>query len=421
MMATDLKKKVCAFLLCVICFVCCDDKPYSLKSDEIDSYYDEIDFYYYYTINNKQATACFAPVMYNKTDTANPVERFKLVHISDVHVSDWSVDNNYKTPNNLIESVTFANQSELKINAMVATGDHISGGIKRDALTFLNSFYTHLYADNRIPTFPCYGNHDSNMERRLQSEYLNSAELASTFTNKGNYSLQRPVGKSYYYADVKNPMGGYIRFIALDMTDQPDFQYNTMINAVFSQEQTDWFANVALKQGMTEEHGVIVLTHYPFQPYREDASTYLIDGNFIHTYKLFPEIIEAFRSRSSIQKVFGNIHHSSEPCMVDYDFSESKGEFICYLGGHAHVFAIFDVEKLSNANKQLLPQRMILCTNQAASNAGVVFNRVHRENSSLSSNCFNLYSIDTRERKIYITYFGAFDPSFGQFPIVIDY
>jgi predicted MPP superfamily phosphohydrolase len=374
-------------------------------------------------VNNKQAVARLVPFMYNRTDAANPIERFKLVHISDVHVSDWSVDNNYQSPNNLIESVTFANQSELKINTMVATGDHISGGTKREALQYLNSFYTHLYADNRIPTFPCYGNHDSNMSERSKSEYLSSAELANAFTNKGNYSLQRPAGKSYYYADVKNPMGGFIRFIALDMTDQPDFQYNTMINAVFSQEQIDWFANVALKQDMTDQHSIIVLAHYPFQPYKNDASTYLIDGNFIHSYKLFPEIIEAFRSRSSIQKTYENIWKPLETCTVDYDFSESKGEFICYLGGHAHVFAVFDIKGLSNANEQLLPQRMILSTNQAASNAGVVFSRVRRENADITSNSFTIYSIDTRERKIYITYFGSFNPSSGraEFPIILDY
>ncbi|MDR1203701.1 MAG: metallophosphoesterase [Tannerellaceae bacterium] len=415
MMASDLKKKTGVFLLFVLCFLNCDDKPYSLRSNN--------DYELYYTINNKQAVARLAPIMYNRTDAAIPVERFKLVHISDVHVSDWSADNNYKLPRNLIESVTFANQSELRINAMVATGDHISEGTKENALMFLNSFYTHLYTDNRIPTFPCYGNHDSNMGERLQSEYLSSAELANAFNNKGNYSLQRTAGKSYYYADVRNPMGGFIRFIALDMTDQPAFQYNTMINAVFSQEQIDWFANVALKRDMTDQHSIIVLTHYPFQPYREDASTYLIDGHFIHTYKLFPEIIEAFRSRSSIQKTFGNIRQQSDRGTIDCDFSESKGEFICYLGGHAHVFAVFDVVGLSNANEQLLPQRMILCTNQAASNAGVVFNNAHRENASISSNSFSIYSIDTRERKIYITYFGSFNPSSGraEFPIIINY
>jgi predicted MPP superfamily phosphohydrolase len=413
-MTTDLKKRTGVFLLLVLCFACSDDKPYALRSN---------DYEYYYMINNKQAVTRFAPLMYNKTDTANPIERFKLVHISDVHVSDWSIDNNYKSPNNLIESVTFTNQSELKINAMVATGDHISGGTKQEALLYLYSFYTYLYADNRIPTFPCYGNHDSNMSEHLKSEYLSSAELANAFNNKGNYSLQRPAGKSYYYADVKNPMGGFIRFIALDMTDQPDFQYSTMINAVFSQEQIDWFANVALKQGMTGQHGIIVLAHYPFQPYKNDASTYLIDGNFVYSYKLFPEIIEAFRSRSSIQKTYENIRQPLETRTVDCDFSESKGEFICYLGGHAHVFAVFDIKGLSNANEQLLPQRMILSTNQAASNAGVVFSNVHRESKAVSSNCFNIYSIDTWERKIYITYFGSFNPSSGraEFPLILDY
>ncbi|MDR1403353.1 MAG: metallophosphoesterase [Tannerellaceae bacterium] len=410
----DLKKRISVFLLLALSLIHCDNSPYSLRSNEAE---------FYYMANNRQAVNRLAPLMYNKTDSASPVERFKLVHISDVHVSNWSADNNCKYPNNLIESVVFANQGEVRINAMVATGDHISEGKKPDALMYLNSFYTHLYADNRIPAFPCYGNHDSNMSERLPYEYLRSAELANAFNNRDNYPLQRPAGKSYYYADVKNPMGGTIRFIALDMTDQPDNRYNTMKEAVFSQEQIDWFAHVALQEGMTARHGVIILTHYPFQPYKEDASTFLIDGNFIHTYKLFPEIVEAFRSRTILQKTFQNFRQPSDTRSVDCDFRDSEGQFICYLGGHAHTFAVLNVEKLSNANEQLLPQRMILCTNQAASNTGVVFNSVHRENGSIASNCFNIYAIDSRERKIYVVYFGSFNPSYrhDEFPVIINY
>ena len=48
---------------------------------------------------------------------------FKLVHISDPHLSDFSESNHYSYPINLIQSVKFANQADLNINAMVATGD----------------------------------------------------------------------------------------------------------------------------------------------------------------------------------------------------------------------------------------------------------------------------------------------------------
>ena len=55
-------------------------------------------------------------------------------------------------------------------------------------------------------------------------------------------------------------------------------------------------------------------------------------------------------------------------------------------------------------------QKMIICTNQAPSEAGTVYNRVKREEDSLSSNSFCIHAIDTQEHKIYITFFGAFRP-----------
>ena len=54
---------------------------------------------------------------------------------------------------------------------------------------------------------------------------------------------------------------------------------------------------------------------------------------------------------------------------------------------------------------------MILCTNQAPSEAGRVYNRVIREENSLTSNSFCIYAIDTQERNIYMTFFGAYQPS----------
>ena len=67
---------------------------------------------------------------------------------------------------------------------------------------------------------------------------------------------------------------------------------------------------------------------------------------------------------------------------------------------------------------------MILCSNQAPKDAGIVYNRVKREEDSISSNSFNIYYIDTLNEKIYITFFGAYqpdnDPSFPEV-IVLPY
>ena len=53
---------------------------------------------------------------------------------------------------------------------------------------------------------------------------------------------------------------------------------------------------------------------------------------------------------------------------------------------------------------------MIICTNQAPSETGTIYNRVKREEDSLSSNSFCIHAIDTQEHQIYIPYFGAFQP-----------
>ena len=67
---------------------------------------------YLYTINNSEATQRLDSIMYNKTDTDKIYERFKIVHISDPHISAISTNNNYTNPINLKQSVTFANQTQ---------------------------------------------------------------------------------------------------------------------------------------------------------------------------------------------------------------------------------------------------------------------------------------------------------------------
>ena len=210
---------------------------------------------------------------------------------------------------------------------------------------------------------------------------------------------------------MPNPQGGTIRFISLDMLDQPKAIYNTLYYAYFSPEQINWLGEVALKKDMTNQHSIIITTHYPLQPYSSDAYTYLCDGDFIHPWSMIPEIVEAFRSRTKIHKTYQNKVTKENDLSINFDFSNSQGEFVCYLGGHDHVTTHFDIEGFENQNRNLLPQKTLLCTNQAPSETGRVYNRVFRKEDSLSSNSFCIYAIDTYEKNIYITYFGAYKPS----------
>ena len=184
----------------------------------------------FYAQNNKDATRRVDSIMYNKADTSNKYERFKIVHISDPHLSAVSKSNNYVTPINLMQSIKFANQSKLKINAITITGDFISNGDKNDALQYLRAFSTNFRWNNKVPSVICTGNHDSNMIEKIAKHYINREEINMILFPDGKIK-----DKNYYYADLKNPQGGTVRIISLDMIDQPADEYFTLYYACYTQ------------------------------------------------------------------------------------------------------------------------------------------------------------------------------------------
>lgn len=382
-------------------------KDLKLRSQENDTHFWD---------NAKTAAQRLQQIMYRNENGKMGNERFKLVQISDPHLSDYSPSDHYEYPINLIQAVKFANQQELRINALVATGDFIShSDDKERAKSYMCSFSHYFLWENFIPSFACMGNHDSNMNGKDNTASITKEEINKIlFSESGNATRQQPNGENYYYADVANPQGGYIRFIALDMLDQPGIRYNTLHDAVFSAAQVKWLIEVALKEGMTDSHSVVILTHYPFQPYSGNASTYLCDGDFIYPWSMIPEIIEAFRGRTVLHKTYANRSVRTENIQVDADFAGYRGEFVCYLGGHAHCDALFSIENLENRDPARLPQRMFLCTNLAPSEKGQVYNTVERIEDTPSSNSFRIYAIDTSEKKIYATHFGAHKSAAGE-------
>lgn len=396
------------YLFLSLLWICCGCENtldgLSLRSDQNERFY---------WGNNAAASERVAKIMYNESNGSRS-ERFKIVHISDVHLSSWSPSNHYVLPINLRQSVQFANQPELRINVMAVTGDFISYGKKSEAKAYMKSFASSLQQDNFIPYVICTGNHDSNIGAQedrspIMSTLFYKPEITNLlFTNNQN-SYKRIPNENYYYKDFSNPQGGTIRMIALDMIDQPSDVYNTLNYAHYSQEQINWLSNVALREGMTSSHSVIILNHYPFQHHDSGASTYLCDGDYIHPWYMIPEIVEAFRGHTTLTKTYPN-QFGGEDIHVDADFTNNTATFICYLGGHIHANAYFEIKGLSNEQMNLPKQKMIICTNQAPSEAGTVYNRVKREEDSLSSNSFCIHAIDTQEHKIYITFFGAFHP-----------
>ena len=213
---------------------------------------------------------------------------------------------------------------------------------------------------------------------------------------------------------MTNPQGGYIRFIALYNSEQDYFSYKGINYSSISQKQVDWLINTALKEGMTNNHHIIILNHHPFQVYSKDNSTYMTSGVYLFSEQLVPSIIDAYMQRSTIkQKYKSSIIKDS--IVIDADFATYTGEFICHLGGHAHTIATIDVRpKSDDAKKQI----MLLANTLSPNMQNNSFVNIKREKGKETSNSFSIYAIDTTEKNIYITYFGAYPSIFNAINVV---
>lgn len=376
----------------------CSDKE--ITAEEIINYYD---------INKQNSINQLSSILSGGSELKSGGEDFfKIVHISDVHVTSWSSNNRTPTPGNLLEAVWFANDPEININVIVDTGDHIGNKTettKEDALNFLNVFASTLYNNNKIPTFTCTGNHDANMMNADFSKYaLSKTDIYNHLTSRTNYKIQTTGIENYYYADVSNQQGGFIRIIAMDVIDQEGTEYDAQHYAVISQKQIDWLCEIALKENMTDKHSVIVLFHYPLPANNDNLKEF--ENEFLYNWRSIPEIIEAFRCKKRITYMFKNKKKGIEDLYIDASFENAPGEFICYLGGHAHTFMNYEIEGFEGLEPTLPKQIMILANNMSPSEKSKK-SPIERHREGLRNNTFNIYAIDTKTKKIHITFFGA--------------
>jgi len=384
------------------------------------------DIPHFYEVNRAECLRKFAPFIGNTTQKQF---FFKIVHISDVHVSSWSSNCPANQPYNLEEAVRFANDPAAGFHTLIETGDHINNKLETqrdEALKYLDAFANALYSpSNLIPTFTSTGNHDANMLNPDHPEYaLSKADIYNHITSRTNYAIHTDGVQNYYYADLPNPAGGVIRIISLDVIDQDGVEFDAQHFALFTAQQVNWFCETALKENMTENHSVIVLIHYPL-PSNAPAAKDFVFNDFQYHWLLVPEIIEAFRSKSDFthkyicnfrakrinpvaQKMTKRNVVELEPdtLSVNVSFRDAPGEFICYLGGHAHTYLHYGVDDIRNKNPDLPKQIMILANNMSPSERNAK-SPVQREINGVMNNTFNVYAIDTVNKTIHITFFGA--------------
>ena len=121
---------------------------------------------------------------------------------------------------------------------------------------------------------------------------------------------------------------------------------------------------------------------------------------------MIPEIVEAFRSKRKLNKEYRNRFVKGDVMKIDADFSDTPGEFICYMCGHIHTYFNYEVKGIPNSNPNL-PNQVVLVSNNMSPSEKNPISPIERETVGIKNNTFNIYSIDTKKRTIDVTFFGA--------------
>lgn len=369
------------------------------------SCFDEVDLHSkIYNLNKTEFLEAYSKI-------EAPLEKVNIIHISDVHI--WDGDSEL----NLSQAINLIAEDSIEINAVVCTGDLTIGfdsyTKKSDVIKQLD-INKQLALKSNVPFLSQLGNHDSNDDDGIVSSSITKREQWETYFEALSLKWaqikwgDKTNFRHYHYYDINHPTGN-IRVIVLDQLDhdcQVDSNnlliYRSSVDAVYSQKQIDWLCNVALDT--PPNTGIIICNHFPFMHRGNKKTSLLINGQFIQSWKMIPDIIDAWKNRSQIRKTYKD-SKNLQNISVNADFSKqnSNNEFITYLVGHVH----HKTHGLIEGYNQIY-----LMENTLGQGKGL-FSPVDRERNTISSSAFSMLSIDRSKKVIYRTSYGAYDMSLG--------
>lgn len=374
---------------------------------------------------------------YKKGNTSGSwYDRFVLMQISDLHVSTGSQISRMKA-RDLIAGANF-----IAPDLVVDCGDVSVGGDQTQQKTYDDfDAYTSIVTDS-LPAGTLLavtvGNHDSNDKAH---DYPTTFYERAT-TKQGQWShLWGPIStkyssivwgdsthyKGYHYIDI--PKGDYtLRVIVLDGLDHADYtsesvSYDCYRNEVYSQSQINWLCDILSEKtasrpyGIDENYGVIIVNHYPFAPYRasgySDIYPALNDGMFTQGWTMIPEIVKAWKDRTSISKSFPDATQEGSgwplpglnPITVNADFSNvpASALFITFLCGHTHSKNMFIVQEEDGVNFGLM-----MLVEDSGRYQGTALSRVVKTDYGYENTAGSQLAIDMHTRKIYRTAYSAY-------------
>ena len=333
-------------------------------------------------------------------DIASMIKRFTFVHESDIH-------GDTVRHSNILDYINYKSY----IDALITTGDIVASNFTND-FTFFSQSKTKISKD----ILPVLGNHDVGTST-LKSLCGTTAECYTRYIQPFEQYGIVTNGKNYWYKDYANYN---IRIIALyeydnedDNTEDPT-QYRLIRGyKVFSQEQINWF--IATLNSTPSNYHVIILTHLAsygdysecewVDEWTDRTSRYTtgivnqsyIDGNPIGA------IVNAWIKGIAINLSWGFIGAASylTPITANHDFTaRGAGIFVGYFHGHYHRDGLCTLVDY--------PEQHVYRTVGSSAKVQVIRRTdLNRTQGTKSEDSFNVCSVDTVNRKLYIVRVGA--------------
>ncbi len=284
---------------------------------------------------------------------------------------------------------------------LILGGDHTNNGNKAYGIECFEGLKEHLCG---LKYFPVNGNHDDNS---IWDYYIESEKSVNHHTVQEIYNMfyshLPEIGANiegedtlYYYFD--DPSAS-VRYIFLDTNDIPmiytetgTLEYTKQSCFGVSQAQADWLINTALDT--KENTDIIICAHNAFFPSfdKKDLNEVLEDVNYIESkpIRFLNEIFDAYNQKASLCQEYGE---GIFKVCVNADFSKCNGNILCFMAGHHHR----DIVEKSQGGIPII-----------YSDCAIMYKyNTPRVDGDISELLFDVVTIDTTNKKIYITRIGA--------------
>lgn len=282
-------------------------------------------------------------------------------------------------------------------------GDLLNYETKDEIIEMVSDFRRLITQGVQIPCLIAKGNHEA------AGEDVSSEDPSNILTDNEWYKLacsaldneckHNPLYQygGYYYRDFENAK---IRVIIMNTSQVNDLgEYLNPLNVIIKQDQVDWLCNYALdfsdKGNDKTNWGVVIISHAPVNIAE--------GGNSIGAQsRVIEHILYAFMNGTSYS---GSDGEGIYEISADVDFSsQGEMEFICNICGHTHYDRLTTFASL---NRPCISVGSAFPQSGTPSQEGATIPT--RTSGTITMELLDIISIDTENRKIYCTRYGAGD------------